>query len=143
MIPMQLIPFECEDSHVDPNLRRSLGFSSARHEPNRAFLYCTSGRTVQSDGYIMYMVGDTRLFFTPSVDHPSPHNKENVGLNHIALGVRTIEELQRVESQLNEGSVAHSGIKLWQDGLTKYIWLDDPDGIRVEYWLRLPEEPPL
>jgi glyoxylase I family protein len=91
----------------------------------------------------MYMVGDTRLFFTSSVDHASPYNKENVGLNHIALGVRTIEELERVESQLNEGSVAHSGIKLWQDGLTKYIWLDDPDGIRVEYWLRLPEEPPL
>jgi glyoxylase I family protein len=91
----------------------------------------------------MYMVGDTRLFFTPSVDHSSPYNKENVGLNHIALGVRTIEELQRVESQLNVGSVAHSGIELWQDGLTKYIWLDDPDGIRVEYWLRPPEEPPL
>ena len=98
---------------------------------------------LKADGYIMYMVGDTRLFFTPSVDHASPYNKENVGLNHIALGVRTIEELQRVESQLNEGSVAHSGIKLWQDGLTKYIWLDDPDGIRVEYWLRPPEEPPL
>ncbi len=79
----------------------------------------------------MYMAGDTRLFFTPSVDHASPYNKENVGLNHIALGVRTIEELQRVESQLNGGSVTHSGIKLWQDGLTKYIWLDDPDGIRV------------
>ena len=97
----------------------------------------------KGDGYIMYTVGNARLFFTPSVDHASPHNKEDVGLNHIALGVRTIGELQRVESQLNEGSIAHSGIKLWQDGLTKYIWLDDPDGIRVEYWLRLPEEPPL
>jgi hypothetical protein len=89
------------------------------------------------------MVGHTRLFFTLSVGHASPYNKENVGLNHIALGVRTIEELDRVESQLNEGFVAHSGIKLWQDGLTRYIWLDDLDGIRVEYWLRLPEEPSL
>jgi catechol-2,3-dioxygenase len=97
----------------------------------------------KGDGYVMYMVGVTRLFFTPSVDHAAAYNKENVGLNHIALGVRTIEQLQRVESQLNEGCVAHSGIKLWQDGLTKYIWLDDPDGIRVEYWLRLPEELPL
>jgi len=97
----------------------------------------------KADGYIMYMVGDTRLFFTPSIDHALSYDKENVGLNHIALAVRTLEELQRVESQLNEGSVAHSGIKLWQDGLTKYIWLDDPDGIRVEYWLRLPEESPL
>jgi glyoxylase I family protein len=98
---------------------------------------------IKADGYIMYMVGDTRLFFTPSVDHASPYSKENIGLNHIALGVRTIEELQSVESQLNERCVAHSGIRLWQDGLTKYIWLDDPDGIRVEYWLRPSEEPPL
>jgi glyoxylase I family protein len=97
----------------------------------------------KGNGYIMYMVGNTRLFFTPSVDHAAGYNKENVGLNHIALGVRTIEELQRVESQLSGGCVANSGIKLWQDGLTKYIWLDDPDGIRVEYWLRLPEELPL
>ena len=99
------------------------------------------GEPFKADGYIMYMVGDTRLFFTLSVDHAAPHNKENIGLNHIALGVRTIEDLQGLESQLNEGCVAHSGIKLWQDGLTKYIWLDDPDGIRVEYWLRLREEP--
>jgi catechol-2,3-dioxygenase len=94
-------------------------------------------------GYIMYMIGDTRLFFTPSLDRAAPYNKENVGLNHIALGLRTVEELQTVESQLNEGGIVHSGIKVWQDGLTKYIWLDDPDGIRVEYWLRLPEEPSL
>lgn len=98
---------------------------------------------LKADGYIMYMIGDTRLFFTPSVDHAAPYNKENVGLNHIALGVRTVEDLQTVESQLNEGGIVHSGIKLWQDGLTKYIWLDVPDGIRVEYWLRLPEGPSL
>jgi glyoxylase I family protein len=99
------------------------------------------GEPFKADGYIMYMVGDTRLFFTLSVDHAAPYNKENIGLNHIALGVRTIEDLQGLELQLNEGCVAHSGIKLWQDGLTKYIWLDDPDRIRVEYWLRLREEP--
>ena len=54
----------------------------------------------KADGYIMYMVGDTRLFFTPSIDHALSYDKENVGLNHIALAVRTLEELQRVESQL-------------------------------------------
>lgn len=99
------------------------------------------GNPFKADGYILYMVGDTRLFFTPSTDLASPYGKENIGLNHIALGVRTPEELQKVESQLNQGRIAHSGIKIWQDGLTKYIWLDDPDGIRVEFWLRLPEEP--
>jgi len=119
-----------------------LGFRVRDMDRTERFYTVLLGEPFKADGYIMYMVGDTRLFFTPSVDHASPYNKENVGLNHIALGVRTIEELQRVESQLNEGSVSHSGIKLWQDELTRYIWLDDPDGIRVEYWLRLPEEPP-
>ena len=33
----------------------------------------------KADGYIMYMVGDTRLFFTPSVDHASPYNKGEKG----------------------------------------------------------------
>jgi len=69
-----------------------------------------------------------------------PCDKERVGLNHIALGVRTIDDLRMAESQLNQASIAHSGIKTWQDGMTRYIWLDDPDGIRVEYWLRPLEE---
>ena len=101
------------------------------------------GEPFKADGYIMYMVGDTRLFFTPCVEQATPYNKENIGLNHIALAVRTIEELETIELHLSQQGVAHSGIKLWQDGLTKYIWLDDPDGIRIEYWLRLPQVPSL
>ncbi|HEX5229645.1 MAG TPA: VOC family protein [Bryobacteraceae bacterium] len=95
----------------------------------------------RAEDYVMYMVGETRLFFTPSSGQAAAHNKENIGFNHMALGLRTLEELQTVESQLNEAGIAHSGIRVWEDGLTKYIWLDDPDGMRIEYWLRLPEEP--
>jgi glyoxylase I family protein len=98
------------------------------------------GEPFKADGFIMYTIGDTRLFFTPSVEPAPPYNKDNIGLNHLALGVRSVEELETIELQLNERGVAHSGVKLWQDGVTKYIWLDDPDGMRVEYWLRLPEE---
>jgi glyoxylase I family protein len=47
-----------------------------------------------------------------------------------------MRELRTVQAQLDAGAVAHSGIKLWQDGVTEYIWLDDPDGMRVEFWLR-------
>ena len=101
------------------------------------------GTPFKANGYIMYMVGDTRLFFTPCVEHATPYNKENIGLNHMALAVRTIEELETIELHLSQQGVAHSGIKLWQDGLSKYIWLDDPDGIRIEYWLRLPQVPSL
>ena len=98
------------------------------------------GEPYKEDGYVMYSAGDTLFFFTPSIGLPEPYDKEKVGLNHVALGVRTMDELLMVESQLNQASIAHSGIKVWQDGLTQYIWLDDPDGIRVEFWLRSPEE---
>ena len=97
------------------------------------------GEPYQADGYVMFRAGDTLLFFTPPVGAQGSYDKEKVGLNHFALGVRTIDELRLVESQLDQASIAHSGIKLWQDGVTPYIWLDDPDGIRVEYWLRSPE----
>jgi catechol-2,3-dioxygenase len=97
------------------------------------------GKPLKGEGYLIYMAGGTRLFFTPAPVDAPPYDKDDVGLNHIALAVPTLEELERVQSQLNEASVTHSGIKFWKDGLTRYIWLDDPDGIRVEYWLRLPE----
>jgi catechol-2,3-dioxygenase len=64
------------------------------------------------------------------------YEKEKIGLNHIAFGVRTLKELQTIQTQLDRSGISHSGIKLWQDGLTEYIWLDDPDGMRVEFWLR-------
>ena len=98
------------------------------------------GEPFRDAEYIMYRVGNTRLFFTPSLKSAATHNKENIGLNHIALGVTTVEELRTVESQLNAAAIAHSGIKVWEDRVTKYIWLDDPDGMRIEYWLRLPGE---
>jgi catechol-2,3-dioxygenase len=123
-----------------PNFVDHLVFRVRDMAQSERFYTALLGEPYKGDGYSMYMVGDTRLFFTPSVQHAAPYHKENIGLNHIALGVRTQDELQQIKTQLNEGGIAHSGIKLWQDGLTSYIWLDDPDGIRVEFWQRLPEE---
>jgi catechol-2,3-dioxygenase len=86
---------------------------------------------------IMYLVGDTRLFFMRSGQHqPSPYEKENVGLNHFAFGVRTLEELRAVQTQLDGSGISHSGIMMDQYGQTEFIWLDDPDGMRIEFYLR-------
>ena len=124
-----------------PNFVDHLVFRVSDIDRTARFYSALLGEPYKADGYVMYRVGDTLLFFTPSIGvRPEPYDKENVGLNHVALGVRTIDELRMVESQLNQASITHSGIKIWQDGLTRYIWLDDPDGIRVEYWLRSPEE---
>jgi glyoxylase I family protein len=43
---------------------------------------------------IMYQVGDTRMFFSVR-GHVAAYDKETIGLNHFALGVRTLEENRR------------------------------------------------
>jgi glyoxylase I family protein len=86
---------------------------------------------------IMYHVGDTWLFFTRCTgSDAAAYDKEQVGLNHFALGVRTLEELEKIEDQLDRAGIAHSGIQLDPYGTKEFIWMDDPDGLRVELYLR-------
>ena len=90
-----------------------------------------------AEGSLMYRVGDTRLFFTLCNQHQQiPYEKEQVGLNHIAFGARTLEELQTIKTRLEGAGVSNSGIKLDHFGQKEFIWLDDPDGIRIEFYLR-------
>jgi len=91
----------------------------------------------KTEDSVMYMAGETRLFFTASTEPKTqPYDKEKVGLNHLAFGVHTRAELETIESKLNASGIAHSGIKIDQYGQKDYIWLDDPDGLRVEFYLR-------
>lgn len=93
--------------------------------------------TQKSEHSLMYSMGDTRMFFTRSTkSREGPYEKENVGLNHIAFGVRTIKELQAIQAQLDNIGISHSAIGLDRYGLKEFIWLDDPDGIRIEFYLR-------
>jgi glyoxylase I family protein len=122
---------------IYPNFVDHLVFRVAEMERTERFYSALFGQPLKEDDYIMYMAGDTRLFFTRSADsRQGTYEKEKIGLNHIALGVRTLQELQTIQAQLDSSGLSHSGIKLWQDGPTEYIWLDDPDGMRVEFWLR-------
>jgi glyoxylase I family protein len=84
----------------------------------------------------IFVVGDTQLFFTVASPTAAFFNKENVGLNHIALGVRTHGELEQIAAQLTYSEIPHSGIRVDAHGQKDYIWLDDPDGLRVEFYLR-------
>jgi glyoxylase I family protein len=91
----------------------------------------------RAEGSLMYKVGDTRLFFTRSDQHrQEPYDKQKVGLDHIAFGLRTFEELQTIRTQLDNIRISHSGIRLDQYGQKEFIWLDDPNGIRIEFYLR-------
>jgi glyoxylase I family protein len=86
---------------------------------------------------LMYITGGTRLFFTlVDESQKGTYDKENVGLNHMAFGVRTTEELHAIQEQLSRNRITHSGIQLDTYGLKEFIWLDDPDGMRIEFYLR-------
>ena len=85
----------------------------------------------------MYEVGATRLFFTPCHQNPpGVYDKEQIGMNHLAFGVRTLEELQEIQTQLTRTGILHSGIAIDRYGGKEFVWLDDPDGIRLEFYLR-------
>lgn len=91
----------------------------------------------RAEDSLLYKAGDTRLFFTLS-GRPQQGNyeKEKVGLNHMAFGVRTLEELKTIRTQLDTAGISHSGIMIDHYGRKEFIWLDDPDGMRIEFYLR-------
>ena len=59
-----------------------------------------------------------------------------VGLEHIAVGVKNIDDLTAIAKALDEASIKHSGIHLDNHSNKEKIWLDDPDKIRVEFYIR-------
>jgi catechol-2,3-dioxygenase len=94
----------------------------------------------RTDDRVMYLSGETRLFFTVAEADAQKHDKENIGMNHLAFGVRTLGELQAMEVQLNAGGIAHSGIGIDRYSQREFIWMDDPDGVRLEFYLRFESE---
>ena len=115
-----------------------LVFRVASIKTTEAFYTALLGQPAfKNEGAVLFVVGGTRLFFT-AVTTPAthPHDKDEVGLNHIALGVPTLPDLQAISTQLDSADIAHSGIKIDPHGGKEYIWLNDPDGFRVEFYLR-------
>jgi catechol-2,3-dioxygenase len=91
----------------------------------------------QTEDSLMYLVGDTRLFFTLASERTvSPYDKEKLGLNHLAFGIRTSSALRRVIKHLNSCGLSHSGIKIDHYGSKEFVWLDDPNVFRLEFYCR-------
>jgi glyoxylase I family protein len=110
---------------------------SALDQTDRFYTALLGQQPSRSEHSLMYQVGDTRLFFSPSAQPLSyAYDKEQIGLNHIAFGISTLTELQALEKQFDTAGIAHSGIKIDSYGLKEFIWLDDPDGMRIEFYLR-------
>jgi glyoxylase I family protein len=107
-------------------------------QATRAFYSALFGAPVaQSENSLMYQVADTKLFFTLATEKIiAPYDKEQPGLNHLAFGVRTAALLREVLNHLNRAGLRHSGIKIDHYGNKEFIWLDDPDGFRLEFYCR-------
>lgn len=109
------------------NLRRTETFYSS-------FL----GKPSSKNKYqVAYKIGNTKLFLAlPYRKKAKMFDKQNIGLNHIAFGVVTIKELKSFLALLNKAKIKNSGIKIDKYGKKEFIWFDDPDGIRLELYLR-------
>jgi len=105
-------------------------------ETERFYTALLDRRAQEYPDSIMYKVADTRLFFTTATTSPLQYDKEQIGLNHLAFGVHSEEELRSIAQRLNDFNIRHSGIQVDHYGKKDFIWIDDPDGLRVEFYLR-------
>ncbi len=95
------------------------------------------GQPIHSSGDdVAWQIGEVKLFLAEKESSLPSFDKKNVGLNHLALGVQSIDELRVYEKKLNIANIKHSGIQIDKYGGKEFIWFDDPDGIRLEFYLR-------
>ena len=91
----------------------------------------------KSKEHVAFEVGSTKLFFgTPYKNKGDKFDKDFLGFNHIAFRVNNLDDLQKLKRDLEKASIKNSGINIDRYGKKEFIWLDDPNGIRVEFYLR-------
>jgi glyoxylase I family protein len=95
------------------------------------------GKPVQLEKeQVAYKIGESKIFFGLPYGKYKAGDKDRSGLNHLAFGVRTLKELKEYEKILKKAKIKNSGIKIDKYGKKEFIWLDDPDGIRIEFYCR-------
>lgn len=85
---------------------------------------------------VVYKIGDTKIFFGLPYSEWKEIDKDASGLNHLAFGVRNVKELKEFEKNLNDGDIKNSGIQIDKWGSKEFIWFDDPNGYRLEFYCR-------
>jgi catechol-2,3-dioxygenase len=87
---------------------------------------------------ISYQLGQVKLFLglPYTVDRKYRFDKDRIGLNHLAFGVQTLAELKKMGSILSKAKIKNSGILSDKYSGNPFIWFDDPDGMRLEFYFR-------
>ncbi len=89
-----------------------------------------------NDEQIAYKIGDTKIFFGLPYGEYETLNKDKGGLNHLAFGVKSADELRAFENVLNEAGIKNSGVRIDKYGNKEFVWFDDPNGYRLEFYCR-------
>jgi catechol 2,3-dioxygenase-like lactoylglutathione lyase family enzyme len=90
----------------------------------------------QDKEQVAYKVGDTKIFFGLACGDFEKSDKDKTSLNHLAFGVRTTEELKEFEKILNDAGIKNSGVQVDKYGDKEFVWFDDPNGYRLEFYCR-------
>ncbi len=85
---------------------------------------------------VCWKIGETKIFFGLPYNTYAPYDKDTYGMNHLAFRVRDRAELEAAATMLSEAQVAHSGIQQDKYSGNEFVWLDDPDGYRIEFYVR-------
>ena len=95
------------------------------------------GEPTQKDKeQVVWQVGEVKLFFGLPYKDYILGDKDSYSLNHLAFGVRSIEELKQFEKVLNDAKIFNKGIRLDKYGKKEYVSFDDPNGYRIEFYHR-------
>lgn len=97
------------------------------------------GKPLHRDKYsISYQIGNTKLFLGLPYGKlkRKAFDKEELGLNHMAFGIHKLSELKSLGNILKKAQIKNSGIQIDKYGKKPFIWFDDPDGMRLEFYLR-------
>lgn len=95
------------------------------------------GEPIEKDKeQVAWQVGETKLFFGLPYKEYVLGDKDSYLLNHLAFGVRSIEELKQFEKILNDAKIPNKGIRVDKYGKKEYVSFDDPDGYRIEFYHR-------
>lgn len=97
------------------------------------------GKPVHRDNYsVAWKFGDTKLFFGLPFKKLANNtfNRNRIGLNHLAWRARTLDDLRKRKDSLDKAGIKNSGIIRDKYKHREYIWFNDPDGIRQEFYLR-------
>ncbi|PIR41176.1 MAG: hypothetical protein COV31_02080 [Candidatus Yanofskybacteria bacterium CG10_big_fil_rev_8_21_14_0_10_46_23] len=91
--------------------------------------------TFKDQDQVVFKIGETKLFFGLAYKDYKWHDKDHYGLNHLAFGLSRVEELEALGERLNKAGIKNSGIQIDKYSQKEFIWFDDPDGYRLEFYL--------